>query len=217
MEIIDFSNKNTILNKFVAELRDVDIQQDSMRFRRNLERFGEIMSYKISKRLSYEAEEIQTPLGLVNVNIPEKDIVVAAILNGGTSLADGLRNMFDNCGNAFVPVKREYIDGEGSNVSVESVSSPSLDGKVLIIADAMFATGQTVLSVYEKLLQFGTPKAIHLVCAIASKPGIDFIMRSFPVSNTTIWCGAIDPEINNHGFIVPGMGDASDHCFGANM
>lgn len=213
MEIIEFNKSNTVLGKFISELRDVNVQQDMMRFRRNLERIGGIMAYEISKKLEYASSEIQTPLGLAKANLPEKNVVLATVMQGGLPLADGIRGIFDSCGNAFVSAQRTYSDGEGAFVTIDGVSSPSLDGKVLILADSVIATGTTIVSAYENLKKYGTPKAIHIVCAFAAQPGIDNLIQKLPVSQTTIWCGAVDPEINNHGYIVPGLGDAGKHCF----
>ena len=213
MEIIEFSKSNTVLGKFISELRDINVQQDMMRFRKNLERIGGIMAYEISKKLEYSPAEIQTPLGLASANLPEKNVVLATVLQGGISLADGIRGIFDSCGNAFVSATRTYSDGEGATVTIDSISSPSLDGKVLILADSVMATGTSIVSAYEALKKYGTPKAIHIVCAFAARPGIDNLIQKLPVSQTTIWCGAVDPEVNNHGYIVPGLGDAAKHCF----
>ncbi|MCQ2074745.1 MAG: uracil phosphoribosyltransferase [Bacteroidaceae bacterium] len=213
MEIIEFNKLNTVLGKFVSELRDVNVQQDMMRFRRNLERIGGIMAYEISRKLEYAYSDIPTPLGLAKANLPDKNVVLGTVLQGGLPLADGIRGIFDSCGNAFVSATRTYSDGEGASVTIDSVSSPLLDGKVLILADSVMATGTTIVSAYEALKKYGTPKAIHIVCALAAQPGIDNLIQKLPVSQTTIWCGAVDPEVNNHGYVVPGLGDAGKHCF----
>lgn len=214
MEVIDFNKSNTILNKFVSELRDVNIQKDQMRFRRNLERIGEIMAYEVSKRLKYNTIDVTTPLGTAVVNVPQEDIVLGTVFRAGLPLHQGFHNYFDHCENAFVSAYRKYLDEVNFDVHIEYLASPDLDGKTLILVDPMLATGSSMYLAYRALLSKGTPKTIHVVSAIASQHGVDYVCNHFPQENTTVWCAAIDPEINSHAYIIPGLGDAGDLCFG---
>lgn len=214
MEVINFNKSNTILNKFVSELRDVEVHGDQMRFRRNLERIGEIMAYEISKRLKYSTEEVQTPLGIARVNIPEEDIVLATVLRAGLPLHQGFHNYFDHCENAFVSAYRKYLDEENFDIHIEYLASPKIDGKTLILVDPMLATGSSLYLAYRALLSKGTPARIHLACTIAAQQGVDYVTKVFPQDITTLWCAAIDPELNSHSYIIPGLGDAGDLCFG---
>lgn len=215
MEVIDFNKSNTILNKFIAELRDVKVQQDQMRFRRNLERVGEIMAYEISKRLNYNTEQVQTPLGTTGINVPEEDIVLATVFRAGLPFHQGFHNYFDHCENAFVSAFRDYTEGNKLEVTIEYLASPSIEGKTLIIADPMLATGSSMFLSYKALLTKGTPKCIHIACTIASQQGVRYIVEHMKdVPNVTLWCAAIDDELDAHSYIVPGLGDAGDLSFG---
>lgn len=214
MEVIDFNKSDSILNKFMSELRDVNVQGDQMRFRRNLERIGEIMAYEISKRLSYSNEDVQTPLGIAHLNLPEEDIVLGTVLRAGLPLHQGFHNYFDHCENAFVSAYRKYVDEENFDIHIEYLASPRLDGKVLLLVDPMLATGGSLYLAYRALLSKGNPRHVHLACAIASQQGVDYVKKMFPDSSTTLWCAAVDPELNSHSYIIPGLGDAGDLCFG---
>lgn len=214
MEVIDFNKSNTIMNKFVAELRDVEVHNDQMRFRRNVERVGEIMAYEISKRLAYTSEEIQTPLGIAHVNLPKEDIVIGTVLRAGLPFHQGFHNYFDHCGNAFVSAYRKYLDEENFDIHIEYLASPKLDGKTLFLVDPMLATGSSMYLAYRALLSKGTPKELHLACIIASQQGVDYVRDMFNDIKCTLWCAAIDPQLNSHSYIIPGLGDAGDLCFG---
>ncbi len=214
MEVIDFNKTNSILNKFMSELRDVSVQGDQLRFRRNLERIGEIMAYEVSKRLNYVAKQVQTPLGTATVNVPREDVVLATVFRAGLPLHQGFHNYFDHCENAFVSAYRKYLDEVNFDIHIEYLASPELEGKTLILVDPMLATGSSMYLAYRALLSKGTPKTIHLASVIAARQGVDYITKMFPQDKTTLWCAAIDPELNSHAYIVPGLGDAGDLCFG---
>lgn len=213
MKIVDLSKNNTILNKFVAELRDVNIQGDSMRFRRNVERVGEIMAYEISKELQYGASTVKTPLADSVQNVPLDKVVLATILRAGLPLHNGFHNIFDDAENAFVSAYREYIDETHFNVQIEYLASPRLEGKTLVLVDTMLATGSSAELSYKALCTKGTPSKVILASVIASQYAVDYVAENFP-DDTILYCAAVDPELNAHYYIVPGLGDAGDLCFG---
>lgn len=208
------SEQNSIFNQFVAELRDITIQKDSMRFRRNLERMGEIMSYEISKTLDYQKKETTTPLGVAETSHLVSQPVIATILRAGLPMHIGVLNYFDKAQNAFISAYRRHHKDNTFDIHVEYVSSPSLDDKVLILCDPMIATGASIVLAYKAILAKGTPKHVHIISAISSKEGVDFVKANMPTKNFTIWCGAIDEELTAHSYIVPGLGDAGDLAFG---
>ncbi len=215
MEIINLSEQNTILNKFVSELRDIEIQKDSMRFRRNVSRIGEIMAYEISKKLNYELLETQTPLGKSSTYVPADPIVIGTILRAGLGFHHGFLECFDKAENAFVSAYRKYRENQDSfHVHIEYIASPRIENKVLILTDPMLATGGSMDLSYQALLTKGTPKYIHVATIIASQQAIDYCAKNFPQDKTTIWAAAIDPELNSHAYIVPGLGDAGDLAYG---
>lgn len=213
MKIVDLSQQNTILNRFVAEIRDVEIQKDSMRFRRNIERIGEIMAYEISRELSYKAETVTTPLGEAVQNLPADKVVLGTILRAGLPLHTGFHNYFDNAENAFVSAYRKYTDEVHFDVQVEYLASPRLDGKTLLLVDPMLATGHSAELCYRALCEKGTPAKVVLASVIASRRGVEYVKEHFP-ADTILYCAAIDPVLNEHCYIVPGLGDAGDLCFG---
>ena len=214
MTIINLSDGNSVLNQFNAEIRDKDIQKNHMRFRRNLERIGEIFAYEISKTLSYSIKDITTPLGIAQCSVPCDDIVLATILRAGLPLHNGLLNYFDKAQNAFIAAYRKYGKDNKFDIDLEYSTSPSIERKVLILADTMLATGASVLLAYQKLLDKGTPATTHLVCPIASCYGVEYLSKNMPHKNITLWVGAIDEELTNKSYIVPGLGDAGDLAFG---
>ena len=214
MKIINFNTHKSILNQFLSELRDVDIQKDSMRFRRNIERIGEIMAYEISKELLYGPKAIKTPLSTAVENVPAEQPVIATILRAGIPLHQGFLNYFDHAQNAFVSAYRKYTDEEHFDIHIEYIASPRLDGKTLILTDTMLATGASMEYAYEALLTKGQPAHIHIASVIASQQAAEHIRKVFPEDKTTLWCGTIDPELNEHAYIVPGLGDAGDLCYG---
>lgn len=210
----NLSEQNSIFNQFTAELRDTTIQKDSMRFRRNLERMGEIMSYEISKTLEYTTKETTTPLGIAETSHLVSQPVIATILRAGLPMHMGVLNYFDYAENAFISAYRRHHKDNTFDIHVEYVSSPNLDGKTLILCDPMIATGGSILLAYKAILAKGTPKHVHIVSAISSRQGIDYVKANMPTQNFTIWCGAIDEELTAHSYIVPGLGDAGDLAFG---
>lgn len=216
MIIHKFDSENSILNKFISEIRDVEIQKDSMRFRRNIERIGEIMSYELSKKLHYNASDVHTPLGIKNVNKFENNIVLCSILRAGLPLHQGLLNYFDDAENAFISAYRKHTSETDFEIVVEYFASPSLENKVLILADPMLATGQSLISVFEGLKNHGTPKEVHIVSVIGSQTGIDNIKNNFP-NNVHLWIATVDEKLNDHGYIIPGLGDAGDLAFGKKL
>ncbi len=217
MKIHNISSKNSVLNTFIAEIRDVDTQKDTMRFRRNIERIGEVLGYEMSKTFSYEPKEIQTPLDKTTTDIYENDLVLCSILRAGVPLHNGLLNYFDDAENAFISAYRHHKDNpEVFEIIVEYLACPSLEGKTLVLADPMVASGQSLVATYEALKPFGTPKEIHLIAVIGAKEGIEFIKDKFP-EDTHLWIATIDEELNEKGYIVPGLGDAGDLAFGVKL
>ncbi len=212
--IQDFSKKNSILNRFVAEIRDAKIQTDPMRFRRNLERIGEVLAYEISKTLGYEEREVTTPLGTAKLNDLKEEVVIATILRAGLPMHQGVLNFFDRAENAFVSAYRKHVKNENDfEVQIEYLSCPDINDKVLILTDPMLATGASMMLVYKALMTKGTPRHVHIVSAIASMEGVRVLKRNLP-KNCTIWLGAIDDELTAQAYIVPGLGDAGDLAFG---
>lgn len=214
MTIHNLSDGNSVLNQFIAEIRDKNIQKNHMRFRRNLERIGEIFAYEISKTLRYRPVEITTPLGISTCSLPEDEIVLATILRAGLPLHNGLLNYFDGAQNAFIAAYRKYGKDNKFDINLEYVTSPSVDGKILILADTMLATGASVVLAYKKLLEDGNPIHTHIVCPIASSYGVEYLSKNLSHKTVTLWTGAIDEELTNKSYIVPGLGDAGDLAFG---
>jgi uracil phosphoribosyltransferase len=206
-------NSNSIANVFLAELRDQEIQKDSMRFRRNLERLGEIMAYEISKTLDYKAAEVTTPLGVAETHLLAEQPVVATILRAGLPVHQGILNVFDRAENAFISAYRKHHKDGSFEIKVEYLSSPSLDDKVLILCDPMLATGQSMYLTYKAMLAMGKPKHVHIVSVISSMEGLEYIKSRMP-ENSTIWLGAVDDELTVKSYIVPGLGDAGDLAYG---
>ena len=214
MKVINLGEKNSILNKFVAQLRDKDIQKDSMRFRRNLERIGEIFAYEISKTLDSSVKEVVTPLGIANIPTYDEKIVVATILRAGLPLHQGILNYFDDAQNAFVAAYRKYHKSEGLHIEVEYASAPDIEGKTLILADTMLATGASLEMTYLTLCEEKKPHHTHLVCPIASAYAVEYLQMHLPEDGMTLWVAAIDEELTSRSYIVPGLGDAGDLAFG---
>lgn len=209
--------QNSVLNTFLKEIRDQDIQKDSMRFRRNLERIGEILSYELSKELSYSEEKIFTVLGEKNLNVIHNDLVICSILRAGLPLHQGILNYFDTAENAFISAYRNHTKNETDfDIKVEYFATPALDGKTLIIADPMLATGKSMVTVYEAIKKYGLPKKIHIVSVIGSEFGVNFIKNHFP-KNTELWIADIDKILDEKGYIVPGLGDAGDLSYGPKL
>lgn len=222
MRVINLSEQNSVLNQYLREIRDVNIQKDSLRFRRNIERIGEIMAIELSKVLNYEPLQIQTPLDAATVNVIADQVVLATILRAGLPLHQGFLNIFDNAENAFLSAYRRMgrnAHGEQQlEIVAEYLASPSIEGKTLVIADPMLATGMSMEVGYLALLRNGKPKHTHLCCTIGTVQAIDYLRETLKDSpDITLWCAAIDPVLNEKKYIVPGLGDAGDLCFGTKL
>lgn len=214
MEIINLSSSPSLVTQYMSELRDVDIQKDPLRFRRNLERLGEIMAYEISRRLRYVSREIVTPLATASEEVMENKVVLATIFRAGLPFHQGFLNFFDRSENAFVSAFRKYKEKGDFDVCIEYLASPRLEGKVLILCDPMLATGISMDMSYRALLTKGKPEHVHLASVVASRQAIDYITEHFDSDHTTVWTATIDPSLNDHSYIVPGLGDAGDLAFG---
>ncbi|MCD7899731.1 MAG: uracil phosphoribosyltransferase [Bacteroides sp.] len=214
MEINNLSDTHSILNQFVSEIRNVKVQHDRLRFRRNIERIGEIMAYEISKTFDYSSKDIQTPLGNAPVFTPDNPLVISTILRAGIPFHQGFLSYYDYAENAFVSAYRKYKDTLKFDIFIEYIASPRIDGKTLIITDPMLATGSSMELTYKAMLTKGTPREIHIASIIASQQAIDHVAKVFPFEKTTVWCAVIDPEIDAHSYIVPGLGDAGDLAYG---
>ena len=216
MKVINLSQTHSLLNKFVAELRDVTVQKDRLRFRRNIERVGEIMAYEISKTFTYKAIDVHTPLGIAQEHLPTNPIVVATILRAGLPFHQGFVNYIDASENAFVSAYRKYKDRLNFDVHIEYIASPSVQNKTLIITDPMLATGSSMELGYKALITKGKPAQIHIASVIASKPALDYLEKVLP-ADSTVWLAALDQEIDEHSYIIPGLGDAGDLAFGPKL
>lgn len=213
--IFNLSEHNTIANRFLAELRDVDIQQDRMRFRRNLERIGEILAYEISKTLEYESYEVETQLGVADTRLPAQRVVLATILRAGLPFHQGLLNYFDSADNAFISAYRRHHKDGTFEIQLDYVSTPDLNDCVLILCDPMLATGASLNLAIQQLMHYGKPEAIHVATVIASAEGLEAVKKHSP--NVSIWMGALDDELTAKSYIVPGLGDAGDLAYGAKL
>lgn len=216
MKIINLSAENSLLNQFLKELRSEDLQKDSMRFRRNIERVGELTAFTLSKQLSYRSETIKTPLASMQVQVIDEPIVLATILRAGLPFHQGFLNYFDSAENAFVSAYRQYSSETEFTIHTEYIASPDLTGKTLIICDPMLATGSSMDTAYQALLQKGKPAKIFLAAVIATQKAIDFLEKVMP-EDTILYTAAIDPILNEHAYIVPGLGDAGDLAFGEKL
>jgi len=217
MQINNLGERNSLFNQFISEIRNINIQTDAMRFRRNMERIGEIFAYEISKMLPHEKKKIITPLGEVEINLIKQQPVLATILRAGLPLHQGLLNYFDKADNAFISAFRKHdLDGN-FEIQIDYISSPVLKNRILIIIDPMLATGRSMVLSYRELITMGMPKHIHIVSAIASMDGLEYIQRQIPQTRCTIWLGAIDQELTAQSYIVPGLGDAGDLAYGSKL
>ena len=214
MKVVNFADYRSIMSQYMMELRNVDIQKDMMRFRRNLERIGEIMAFEISRTMAYKKIPVTTPLTTTECEVIADQVVLGTIFRAGVPFHQGFLNFFDHAENAFVSAYRKYKEKENFDICIEYLASPRLDGKVLILADPMLATGASMELSYRALLTKGEPSHVHVASVIASQQAIDYIKRTFPSAKTTVWVGAVDPEINSHSYIVPGLGDAGDLAYG---
>jgi len=217
MNIHNLGAENSLLNQFISEIRSADIQKDAMRFRRNMERIGEIFAYEISKTLPYGTQKITTPLGEVKMDIIKQQPVLATILRAGLPLHQGLLNYFDKADNAFISAFRKH-DLEGNfEIQVDYMTSPALRNRILIIVDPMLATGKSMILAYKELLNMGAPKHTHIISIITATTGIEYIQKHVPSTKCTLWVGAIDEELTAQSYIVPGLGDAGDLAYGAKL
>lgn len=217
MTVHNLGDQNSILNQFISEIRDSNVQKDSMRFRRNIERIGEVLGYEFSKELAYSSKNVETPLGTKSMYLIQDQVVICSILRAGLPLHQGLLNYFDTAENGFISAFRKHEDNEDDfEVIVDYFAAPNLEGKVLVLTDPMLATGRTLENVLKGLKAHGTPKQIHIVSVIGSKQGIDFVEKIFP-EQTHLWIAAIDPELNARGYIMPGIGDAGDLAYGEKL
>ncbi|WP_299435127.1 uracil phosphoribosyltransferase [uncultured Aquimarina sp.] len=217
MIVHNLETENSILNQFISEIRDSTIQKDTMRFRKNIERIGEVLGYELSKTLAYTLEIVQTPLGAKEISIPEKELVLCSILRAGLPLHQGLLNYFDTAENAFISAYRDHREGtDDFDVVVNYLASPSLENKTLLLADPMLATGKTLENTIKAMKNHGEPKQIHIISVIGSREGVEYIKDVFP-KNTHLWIAAIDEELSNRGYITPGLGDAGDLSFGVKL
>lgn len=207
---------NSVLNNFISEIRNLNTQKDAMRFRRNIERIGEILSYEMSKELHYSNINVVSPYGVKKVAVCQKDLVLCSVLRAGLPLHQGILNYFDNIENAFISAYRHHTKGDDFKIVVEYLASPSLEEKVLILADPMLATGSSLVSVYDTLKKLGKINNIHLIAVIASSEGIKTIEKHFP-ENTHLWVATIDEQLDKKGYIIPGLGDAGDLAFGKKL
>jgi uracil phosphoribosyltransferase len=217
MIVHNFETQNSILNQFISEIRDVSIQKDSMRFRRNIERIGEVLSYELSKSLTYKEKKVITPFGTKTMRVPSDTLVFCSVLRAGLPLHLGILNYFDKAENAFISAYRHHRDGgDAFEVIVNYMASPSLDGKILVLTDPMLATGKTIENVLKATEKYGTPSQIHIISVIGSKSGIAHIENIVP-KNTHLWIATVDDTLNNKGYIIPGLGDAGDLSFGLKL
>ena len=220
MKVINLTEKPSLLNQYVKELRSVDVQKDSMRFRRNIERIGEVMAVEISRHLTYTVEQVQTPLAVAEMLVPQDQVVLGTLLRAGLPLHQGFLNMFDKAENAFISAYRKETVGRRGETEIEIVSeylaAPNIEGKTLILVDPMLATGLSMEVAYKALLSHGTPKNVHVACLFGTPQAINYLSENMP-EDTTLWCAVIDPVLNEKKYIVPGLGDAGDLCFGEKL
>ena len=214
MEIKILGNNHSILDQYLAEIRDISIQTDPLRFRENLYRIGELFAYEISKELKFVVSDVQTPLGIAKVPVIEKQPVLATILRAGLPMHNGLLKIFDRAENCFISAFRKYSEKGEFEIEFEYMASPSLNNKVVILSDPMLASGKSMEIAYRSLFSKGTPSHVHLCAIISSRQGVDFITENIKADNVTLWLGAVDEGMTSKSFIVPGLGDAGDLAYG---
>lgn len=214
--VTNLSQSSSIFNQFIAEIRDEQVQKDAMRFRRNMERIAEILGYELSKKLAYQTVEVTTPLGISSEYSLKEKPVLATILRAGLAMHNGLLNVFDSCDSAFISAYRKHTTPEEFDIYVEYMAAPQLDNKIWIISDPMLATGNSMVTVYQAMLEVGKPKQVFIVSAIATPEALDMINKNFP-KNTEVFVGAIDNELTSQSYIVPGLGDAGDLAYGEKL
>lgn len=219
MEVINLCENNSLVSQYMSELRDKNIQQERMRFRANVHRLGQIMAYEISKRLEYKVVDTETPLAVAKTNVIADNLVLATILRAGLPLHEGFLTYFDKAENAFVSAYRKYDahDPNKFDVKIEYLACPTINDKVLCIVDPMLATGLSMALAYKALITRGTPKHVHMASIVATDQAVEFVKNNLPNENLTIWCCDIDHELNEHSYIVPGLGDAGDLLYGEKL
>ena len=218
MKVINFSEQNSVMNQYMTEIRDKSYQRNRLLFRNNIERIGEIMAYEISKTLTYKSKTVTTPLGTIDIPQQKDDVLLATVLRAGLPFHEGFLRIFDHAENGFVSAFRMYTNREHTEVGVhtEYLAAPSVKGKTLIIVDPMLATGGSMAASYEALLKTGRPARVHIACVIGTPEGVE-VVRQATSDDTTLWCGVIDPGMNEHKYIVPGFGDCGDLCYGEKL
>jgi len=218
MKTVNLSEQNSIINQFLAEIRDMDYQKNRALFRNNVRRIGEMMAYEISKSFKYEPSFVETPLGTANVSLPTERVVIATVLRAGLPFHEGFLNVFDHAENGFVSAYRMYTNREHTEVGIhtEYMAAPNINDKTLIICDPMLATGGSMAAAYEAMLKHGNPSSVHIACVIGTPEGVEVVNQAVS-PETTLWCAAIDPGMNEHKYIVPGFGDAGDLCYGEKL
>ena len=218
MKIINFAEQNSVMNQYMAELRDKTYQKNRLLFRNNIQRIGEMMAFELSKTLTYKAKTVTTPLGTLNIPVPKDDLLIATVLRAGLPFHEGFLHVFDKAANGFVSAYRMYTNREHTEVGIhtEYMAAPSCKGKTLVIVDPMLATGGSMAASYEALVKTGHPKEVHICCVIATPEGLDVLRQTLP-DDATVWCAAIDPGMNANKYIVPGFGDCGDLCYGEKL
>ncbi len=214
MQVITINQQDSVINNYLADIRNVNVQTDQMRFRRNIERIGSLMAYEVSKRLRYARTDISTPLGTAPVNLPADKIVVGSILRAGLPMHNGVLNVFDRAENCFISAYRKYTSPDTFDIHLEYVATPNLDNKILLLCDPMLATGTSLELTYKALKRYGTPKHTHIMSVIGSEQGVNYLCEAMQGEDVTLWVAAVDPILNSHKYIVPGLGDAGDLAFG---
>ena len=218
MNIINFSEQNSVMNHYMAEIRDKSYQKNRLLFRNNIERIGEMMAYEISKSLTYKTKTVTTPLGTIDIPLVKDEVVLATVLRAGLPFHEGFLRVFDHAANAFVSAYRMYTNREHTEVGVhtEYLASPSVKGKTLIIVDPMLATGGSMVAAYQALLKTGKPASVHIASVIGTPEGVEMLKNNLP-EDTSLWCAAIDPGMNEQKYSVPGFGDCGDLCYGEKL
>ncbi|MBP5338563.1 MAG: uracil phosphoribosyltransferase [Prevotella sp.] len=218
MRVINLSEQNSVMNQYMAEIRDKSYQKNRLVFRNNIERIGELMAYEMSKTFTYKPKTVTTPLGTLDIPLAKDDVLVATVLRAGLPFHHGFLRVFDRADNAFVSAYRMYTNREHTEVGIhtEYMASPSAKGKTLIIVDPMLATGGSMVAAYEALLKTGRPHQVHIACVIGTPEGVDMLGKNV-ADDVTLWCAAIDPGMNEHKYIVPGFGDCGDLCYGEKL
>ncbi|MCR5779694.1 MAG: uracil phosphoribosyltransferase [Bacteroidaceae bacterium] len=218
MKIINFAEQNSVMNQYMAELRDKTYQKNRLLFRNNVQRIGEMMAFELSKTLTYKAKTVTTPLGTLDIPVPKDDLLIATVLRAGLPFHEGFLHVFDKAANGFVSAYRMYTNREHTEVGIhtEYMAAPSCKGKTLVIVDPMLATGGSMAASYEALVKTGHPKEVHICCVIATPEGLDVLRQTLP-EDATVWCAAIDPGMNANKYIVPGFGDCGDLCYGEKL